>query len=89
MSNAYYQLDDPLPTRGLWAVPVPWNLVPVLSTQPGMRQFAAELYVDPATKRAAVVLWPGVDPRWVTALFARMDSRSSSKEPSSAPSPAT
>jgi len=72
MYSSYCELDEPLPAPGLWAVPVPWSLVPTLATNPAARQLAASLYVDPPTKRAAILLWPGVDPRWVTALLAKL-----------------
>jgi hypothetical protein len=72
MCSSYCQLDDPLPTRGHWAVAVPWHLVPALAAHPAARQIAASLYLDPPTKRAMIVLWPGVDPRWVVALLAKL-----------------
>ena len=75
MYSSYCQLDEPVPTRGLWAVPVPWNLVPALAAHPAARQIAASLYLDPPTKRAAIVLWPGVDPRWVAALLTKLERR--------------
>jgi hypothetical protein len=75
MYSNYCQLEEPLPARGLWAVPVPWKLVPALTAHPAARQFAASLYVDARTGRAAVVLWPGVDPRWVVALLAKLERR--------------
>ncbi len=75
MYSTYCQLDEPLPARGLWAVPVPWKLVPALTALPEARQFAASLYLDAKKKRAAIVLWPGVDPRWVVALLAKLEHR--------------
>jgi len=73
MSARYFRMDDHAPAREQWALPVPWKLVPVLAGLPGARQFAAELFVDPVTKRAAIVLWPGVDPRFVTALLTKLE----------------
>jgi hypothetical protein len=73
MYSSYCQFEDPVPTRRLWGVPVPWHLVPRLAAHPAVRQIAASLYLDPTTKRAAIVLWPGVDPRWVVALLNKLD----------------
>lgn|GEM_PF-4466575 len=81
MSAPYFQLDTPLPARGLWAVPVPWHLVPALTTSPNAPEIVATLYVDPPTKRAAAVLWPGVDPRWVVALLAKLEQEHQSHNP--------
>jgi hypothetical protein len=75
MSARYFQMDDPLPVRGLWAMSVPWHLVPELAACPNARHILASLYLDPPSKKAAIVLWPGVDPRWVLALFAKLEQR--------------
>ena len=75
MSSRYFQMDDPLPAPGLFAVAVPWHLVPLLSALPGARQIIASMYLDPPSKKAAIVLWPGVDPRFVLALLAKLEAR--------------
>jgi hypothetical protein len=75
MYSSYCELDEPLPSPGYWAVQVPWNLVPKLAANPAARRFAAELYADPSTKRALMILWPGVDPRWVAALLTKLQRR--------------
>jgi hypothetical protein len=72
MYSSYCQFDEPVPAPGVWAVPVPWSLVPLLTASPAARQIATALYIDPPTKRAAIVLWPGVDPRWVSALLTKL-----------------
>ena len=73
MASTYCQLDPLLPADGVWAVPVPWHLVPLLARCREVRQLAATGYADPATRRAALILWPGVDPRCVVALLERLD----------------
>jgi hypothetical protein len=75
MYSTYCQFDEQVPARGLWAVPVPWKLVPALAAHPAARQIAASLYLDTQTRRAAIVLWPGVDPRWVAAFLTKLERR--------------
>lgn len=73
MPHAYHRLESNLPARGVWTVPVPWRLVPVLAAAPAVRQLAATCYADPTRRRAALVLWPGVDPHRVAELVGALD----------------
>jgi hypothetical protein len=75
MYSDYFQMDDPQPTRKQRAIAVPWNLVSAFATRPEARQIATSLYLDPPAKRAAIVLWPGVDPRWVRSLIAKLGGK--------------
>jgi hypothetical protein len=72
MKTTYRRLDEPLPVKGLWAVPVPWQLVPKLAAHPAARQFAASLSIDRVGRRAVILLWPGVDPRYAVAFLAKL-----------------
>ena len=42
---------------------------------------ARGLYIDPATRRAAIVLWPDIEPRRVGAALAKLE-RSRKRSPS-------
>ena len=73
MRRDYHRFDAHLPDRGLWAVAVPWHLVPLVARSEAMRQVAATGYADSATRQACLILWPGVDPQWVSNLIERLD----------------
>jgi hypothetical protein len=71
MPPAYFRLDSPplSSERGLWCVPVPWDLVAVARGHLAARGCHSTLCVDVAARQAHLVLWPGADPRKAVELL--------------------
>jgi hypothetical protein len=74
MPFTFHKLEQPTLTadRNLWCVPVPWGLVSVARGYLKARGCLTTLCLDPATREAHLVLWPGVDPRRTIDLLAQL-----------------
>jgi hypothetical protein len=55
--------------RGLWCVPVPWDLVSLAHGYLASRECPSTLCVDPVAREAHLILWPQTDPRRAVELL--------------------
>jgi hypothetical protein len=74
MTPAPYVSTTPTLTadRGRWCLPVAWEQVPVVYDHLRLRGCRSTLCLDPVSRAASLILWPGVDPWKAAALIGRL-----------------
>jgi hypothetical protein len=61
--------------RGRWCLVVAWENVPVVYDHLRLRGCRSTLCLDPVSRAAHLVLWPGVDPWKAADLVGRLTGR--------------
>jgi hypothetical protein len=69
MPIRYHRFEDSLPFRGLWCISIPLGLTAVALHNPQIRRAVAKAFLNPDLGEAHLVLWVGVEPRWVIQLI--------------------
>ncbi|QJW98846.1 hypothetical protein [Frigoriglobus tundricola] len=76
MSSAYFRLEKSLHIPNAWAVSIPIESAKLVMRSPQVRRAVARVFMDVARGRVYLVLWVGVDPRWVGRTILRLFSES-------------
>jgi hypothetical protein len=70
-SRRYYQTEQALPIPTVWGVSIPLEMAELVLRCREVRRAVAQVVVGAANNRAHLVLWIGVDPRWVAQVVYR------------------
>jgi len=72
MSSAYFRLEKSLHIPNAWAVSIPLESAKRVMRCQQVRRAVAKVFMDVARDRVYLVLWVGVDPRWVSRTVLRL-----------------
>lgn len=88
MTRQYHQMPELVPVRGFWCLTVHQEPAALIARHADLRAAVARVFYDPVARRGHLVLWIGVDPRWVVERvrgIMKQQNRTAIPEPTARP----